>query len=1474
MSSKATGSVLVVGAGIAGIQASLDLADSGYLVYLVESKSAIGGTMSQLDKTFPTNDCSMCIISPKLVECGRHLNIDLKTMANVKEISGEPGDFNVKIQLNPRYVDLDKCTACGECDKVCPIDTNDTFDEGLRDRKAAFKLYPQAMPSGFAIEKRGKAPCKHTCPAGVSAQGFIALINKGEYANAVKLFKEAHPFPGVCGRVCNNPCEEACTRTQVDDPLAIRSLHRFIADWEKKSGERHIPEIKGSKDERVAIIGAGPAGLTCAYFLAIEGYNVTIFEKLPVVGGMLSVGIPAYRLPRDIIEDEVAVIKELGVEIKTGVALGKDITIDGLRKDGFKSIFIGIGAHENKTLGIAGEDSPGVFSGVEFLRRVNLGKKVELGNNVAVVGGGNVAIDAVRTALRNGSKNPFIIYRRTEAEMPAAQEEIDECREEGIEIHTLTNPVRVISEGGKVTAIECLKMELGEPDESGRRRPVPIDGSEFTIEIDSFVPAIGQETDWDCIDGNEKLKLSKWGTMEVDPVTLQTDEPDIFCGGDAVTGPAMVIDAIAAGQEAAISIDRLIRGVDLKEGREVEKEIATDVPLTGLENLSRVQMPHASPESRGKNYDEVQLGFSEDIAREESSRCLECGICSECNRCVDVCLANAVVHEMVPTEETLNVGAVILAPGFKPFDPSVYDTYSYTKHPNVLTSLEFERVLSASGPYSGHMVRPSDDKEPEKIAWIQCVGSRDTNKADHSYCSAVCCMYTNKQTVIAKEHSDKDLEAVVFFMDMRTPGKEFDKYHERAKNENDVRFVRSRVHSVLPKDENTLAIRYASESGKIEEEYFDIVVLAVGLSPNEEVKELADTMGIELNDHQFAQTDALNPVTTTKDGIYVCGSFQGPKDIPLSVMEASAAATAATMSLAESRNTLTREPVIPPERDVAGEEPRIGVFVCNCGINIGGIADVPAVTEYAKSLPNVVFADENLFSCSQDTQNAMKDIITEHNLNRVVVASCSPRTHEPLFQETIRDAGLNKYLFEMANIRDQNTWVHMNEPDRATEKAKDLVRMAVAKVYEVEALYQVPLEIKPSILVIGGGVAGMESALSAAKQGNAVHLVERSEELGGVANKLNATWTGEAVKPYLANLKENVENSKDIEIYLNSSIKRTSGIIGNFRSELNSGSDIIIDHGATIIATGGNEYKPTEYLYGKNERVLTHLDFDQAVAADSDLIRNTKTTVFIQCVGSRNDDRPYCSKVCCTHSIKGAIKLKDQNPDNMVFILNRDIRSDGFKEDLYKEAREKGVIFVRYDLEKLPEVTEENGQISVVIEDHILGRPIEIRPDLLVLAASIVPNENKDLYELFKVPTNAEGFLVEAHAKLRPVDFASDGIYMAGIAHYPKPLEETIAQAKASVARAMTLIAQGSISVGGAVATVESDLCAVCLTCVRTCPYNAPVIGNEGYAIIEPAECHGCGACVSECPGKAITLNHFTDRQLIRKTDALFTKTG
>jgi heterodisulfide reductase subunit A2 len=848
----------------------------------------------------------------------------------------------------------------------------------------------------------------------------------------------------------------------------------------------------------------------------------------------------------------------------------------------------------------------------------------------------------------------------------------------------------------------------------------------------------------------------------------------------------------------------------------------------------------------------------------------------KCGFCKKVCPADAVDFDQREETITLQVGSVIVAPGFTTFDPAGLDTYQYGRFANVVTSMEMERLLSATGPFQGHLIRPSDHREPKKIAWLQCIGSRDINKCGNGYCSSVCCMYAVKEAVIAKEHAGDSLDTAIFFMDMRTYGKEFESYYERAKTEKGVRFIRSRVHSII-EDPATkdLSMRYVDESGTVLDETFDLVVLSVGMETSPELVDLAGRLGIELNEDRFAKTHAFTPVTTSRNGIYVCGAFQEPKDIPYSVMEASAAACGAEATLAGSRGALTKARTYPVERDQTTAEPRIGVFVCNCGSNIGGIVDVPGVAEMARTLPGVTYVEENLFTCSQDSQDRIRDTIKKEGLNRVVVAACTPRTHEELFQETLRDAGLNKYLFEMANIRNQCSWVHSNEKEAATDKAKDLVRMAVARARLISALPQPSIAVTKGALVIGGGIAGMTAALGLADQGFPVHLVEKSEVLGGTARTLIATWEGESVPDNLATLSDSVQNHPLIEVHLNGGVKQSSGFIGNFETTIEVGTTPVqIRHGAVIIATGAREHVPTEYRYGTDKRVLTHLDFDRALAGGDQRIDQAEAVAFIQCVGSREPERPYCSKVCCTHAIKAALACKKRNPEMNVFVLYRDIRTYGRRELLYKQAREQGVIFIRYDRENKPRVRSEAHGLLVTARDHILDLEVELRVDLLVLAAAIVPTENEALAQMFKLGRNSDHFFNEAHAKLRPVEFATAGIFLAGMAHYPKPIEESITQAAAAASRAAVTLSQDSITVEGVVSQVQQFMCRGCGECERACPFNAIGVetGNDGskVAVVQEALCKGCGMCAVACPTGAASVRHYHDEEVLTMVETAF----
>ena len=844
----------------------------------------------------------------------------------------------------------------------------------------------------------------------------------------------------------------------------------------------------------------------------------------------------------------------------------------------------------------------------------------------------------------------------------------------------------------------------------------------------------------------------------------------------------------------------------------------------------------------------------------------------KCKACEKFCPTGAVNFEDREKEITLNVGAVIIAPGCSVYDPGVYDIYAYKTSPNIVTSLEFERILAATGPSGGHVLRPSDNKEPENIAWIQCVGSRDLHPGSQPYCSGVCCTYAVKEAVIAKEHSKGALDTAIFYIDIRTHGKDFEQYYNRAR-ETGVRFIKSKISNILPVDDTgNLAIGYVNETGQRIQETFDMVVLSVGFNVSAQAVRLSQKLGIELDTYQQAVTGSFEPVQTSKPGIFVCGTFESPKDIPQSVIESSACAAMAEQTLAESRGTMARTKEIPKETDVKGAPPRIGVFVCHCGTNIAGFLDVPDIVEYAKTLPDVVLVEDNLFSCSQDTQEQITQVIKEQNLNRIVVAACTPRTHEPLFQETVLNAGINKYLFEMANIRNQCSWVHSTDRETATQKAKDLVRMAVFKVGLLTPLYDPEIDMNPSALVVGGGLAGMTAARNLANQGYFAHLVEKSDTLGGQAVNLYETWDGEDVQAKLAGLIREVASDPNINILTNSQVKKVDGFVGNFKTTIDvAGKEHVIDHGVAIIATGAQEFKPDKYLYGKDPRVLTSLELDRKFIDDDLALNDIHSAVFIQCVGSRIKERPYCSKVCCTHSVKNALLLKTLKPEMDVFVLYRDMRTYGLREGLYREARTKGVAFIRFDVDKELTVSQDNNTLAVQCFSTMFQREIEIKPDLLVLATAVLPPRDNPVATLFKVPLNDDGFFVEAHVKLQPIDFATKGVYVCGMAHAPKPVDEAVAQGLGAASRAATFLSKKKVFGNAVVSGIDERLCRGCRICQQACPYQAIDFLEEPIVCrVNPAVCTGCGSCAAVCPTGAASVFHFDDEKVLTMVKTAF----
>jgi heterodisulfide reductase subunit A-like polyferredoxin len=1476
---KLTGAVLVQGGGIAGIQAALDLADSGFKVYLVERDAAIGGMMAQLDKTFPTGDCATCIVSPKLVECARNINIEILTLSELISLEGEPGNFKAKVKVSPSYVDEAKCNACGQCTDVCPVNVPNPFDCEMGTRKAIAKLYAQATPNKFGILKTGHAPCKVACPANINVQGYVQLIKKKEYLKAVNLIRERNPLSAICGRVCTHPCEEKCTRHDIDSSVSIRLLKRFASDQEMemvRSGKLALPEEKtppaGAK--KVAIVGAGPAGLTAAADLADRGYNVTIYEATPAAGGMLRWGIPAYRLPKDVLDYEVELIRRKGVKFVYNTRVGSDISMDKLRREN-EAVFLGVGTQSSRKLGVEGEGKTGITYGLEFLRQAGDKKNPpKLKGKVVVIGGGNVAVDAARSALRLGAETVHIIYRRSRDEMPALAEEVRHAEEEGVQFHLLTLPVKfLVNDQDLVTGVECLKIELGELDESGRPRPVSIKGSEFTLECDLAVVAVGQAIDKDSL--NNMGVTSERNFYKVNEITLETSMKGVFAGGDNIPGSATVIGAVSDGKRAAESIDRYLKGEDMMSARfeSTVKPIPPELlPETkGREKKPRAEQAMLPVAQRVGNFDEVEKGLTEEAALAEAERCLNCALCSECLECVAACEQHAVDHSMTEKIIELDVGSVILTPGFEEFDARKKGEYGYDRYPNVITSVQFERMLSASGPFDGHVIRRSDGQPAKRVAWIQCVGSRDT-RCGNEYCSSVCCMASTKQAMIAADHLP-GLEATIFYMDIRAYGKDFDQYYERAKKQG-VQYVKgipSRIIQVPGTKD--LRVTFYNEANQLQERDFDLVILSVGMEPGVSAVDAAGRLGIELNEFGFCATDRFTPLNTSRPGVFVAGAFQEPKDIPETVTQASAAASMAMELLSSARNTMVNGVTYPDEHDVTDEEPRIGVFICHCGRNIASVVDVEKVVDAVAQEPDVVFATHTLFTCSDTSLVDIRNAIRDNRLNRIVVASCTPRTHESIFRDTLREAGLNQYLFEMANIRDQCSWVHSTVPEKATQKAAELAKMAIARARRLTPLQTSYSKVVQNGLVIGGGVSGMTAALALAEQGFKTHLVERSGKLGGNYLHLRYTLEHEDVGGFLAGLVKRVKNNHNIVLHMDSEVKNVAGFVGNFEVTLNeSGKETTVPCGAIVVATGAKPANTKDFQYGQSANIMTQSELENALQSGTFSSAN-RNIVMIQCAGSRNEERPYCSRICCSMAVKNALRLKKQNPRANVIVLYRDIRTYGFREKYYKQAREAGVIFMRYEKENPPVISGDHDLVTLKSPDF--PEPIEIETDTIVLSTGVdAPRDNRELADMLKVPLNGDGFYVEAHLKLRPVEFATEGIFLCGLAHSPKLSDENISQARATASRAATILSKTQLEVGGQVSSVDQEKCISCMTCVRACPYHAPFVNVDNKAEIVAAACMGCGICAAECPAHAIQLRNFESDQFQSMLQALLKESG
>ena len=1292
--------ILVLGGGIAGIQAALDLAKMNVPVFLVEERPSLGGRMAQLDKTFPTNDCSACILAPKVTAAYNHPFIKTFTYSALEGLVGEAPNFTAHIRKKARFIDEEACKGCNACIAQCPVSAKSEFEEGITDRRAVYKPFAQAVPNIVSIDKKGTAPCKLACPAHLDAAGIAALAGAERWREALSLIRRVTPFAGTLGQLCSRPCEAGCYRQYADAPISIASLEGAAAAYERISGKRDIlPKAAPAAGKKIAILGSGPAAMNCAYRLALMGVEAVVFEHDAQACGILRGQLDADSEAQALLENELQVIQAMGVEILCGMDT------------------------ENRT------QQDWAAQGFDGLLRTN----------------------------------------------------------------------------------------------------------------------------------TRQVLFTTFSSSEGDAQTLEYEGV-----------PSDLIEAIAAGNRWAVHICNHLMN--------------TQRPLAPIlfpaPPLKQVPMP-----LKGAGRTGIQRTASSDLraAHAEAQRCLNCAICGECRACEIVCPPKAICHEQEDQLFILDVAGVILATGYETVK-DIPDGYGYGRYPNVVTAMEYERMLSASGPLKGHVQRPSDGRAPKRIAFIQCVGSRDTG-CDRPYCSAVCCMYAVKEAIITKEHLS-GIEALdIYLMDLRAYGKEFDRYADTAREKHGTRFIQSRVAEII-EDAATgkLVLKHSSSDGSRRSEGYDLVVLSVGLKAQEETRTLARSLGLKTDRHGFGWKQALRAPDTSRPGIYACGAFSGPKDIPETVVEAGAAAAAAARN---SRTGAVSEEMIRtyfplPEpqrlRDVSNQALRIGVFVCHCGTNIAGFLDVKEVASYAKTLPYVAFARDYLYACSVNTQKTIADIIIRQGLNRVVIASCSPRTHEPLFQEILEKAGLNSGLVRMANIRDQCSWVHMDAYEAATDKAKDLVRMAVGGVLQARPLTRRQIPVTKGALVLGGGMAGLTAALSLAEMGVPVHLVEKTESLGGHAVKLADSAAGRSYGAAVQTVIGQVLSHPDITVHTQARVMQTDGYVGNFASKIQSGGEVHgISHGVVLVAIGAMEAEVKGYSYGAHPGILTLMELEDRIRAGSLLPIPGNTLVMIQCAGSREPEYPCCSRVCCNQAIRNAQRLKALRPELNIMVLYRDIRAYGLHEAEYAKARQAGILFLRYPDAEKPKVSIAGDRLQAALYDPVLQESLVVEAGMVVLSGGIAADreENRIVAQMLKLPLNQDGFFLEAHAKLRPVEFATEGVFLCGLAHGPKDLEESLIQSRAAAAKAAAVLMQDVLETEGITAFVAERDCSGCGTCVQVCAYKAAELvtnprGAVKKAFINPILCKGCGTCAAACRCGAIDVCGFSDRQVLNELEQLF----